>query len=76
MSARESLKTTARYNLGAGTLAAKGTTWDYLAYLSALPVQIMASESVFGEVVKAEKAGFAKLSRLNAPDGGAAAPAR
>jgi hypothetical protein len=36
----------------------------------------MASERVFGGVVKAEKPGFAKLSRLNSPDGGAAAPAR
>jgi hypothetical protein len=66
----------ARFNLSAGTLAAKGTTWDYLTYLSAFPVQIMASEWVFGGVVKAEKAGFANLSRLNAPGGGAVAPAR
>jgi len=34
-------------NLGAGNVAAKGTTQDYLAYLSAIPVQIMALEWVF-----------------------------
>ena len=32
------------YNLGAAPVDAKGTTWDYLAHPSAIPVQIMAPE--------------------------------
>jgi len=31
------------YNLGAAQLAAKGTGWDYLAHLKAIPAEIMAS---------------------------------
>jgi len=31
-----------QYNLGAAPVDAKGTTWDYLAHPSAIPVQIMA----------------------------------
>src|SRR3954453_11903862 len=31
-----------QYNLGAAPVDAKGTTWDYLAHPSGLPVQIMA----------------------------------
>src|SRR3954466_15738344 len=31
------------YNLGAAPVAAKGTRWDYLAHLRAIPAEIMAS---------------------------------
>jgi hypothetical protein len=40
------------YNLGAAPVAAKGTTQDYLTYLSAIPAQIMAPGWVFSGVVK------------------------
>jgi hypothetical protein len=40
------------YNLGAAPVAAKGTTQDYLVYLSAIPAQIMALGWVFSGVVK------------------------
>jgi hypothetical protein len=43
-------------NLGAALVAAKGTTWDYFAYLSAIPAQIMALAGVFSGVVKTAKA--------------------
>jgi hypothetical protein len=41
-----------RYNLGVAAVAAKGTEWDYLAYLSVIPVQIMALVRVSSRVVK------------------------
>src|ERR1700730_10147711 len=41
-----------RYNLGAGAVAAKGTSQDYLAHPSVIPVQIMAWAWVFAGVVK------------------------
>src|SRR3984957_11878460 len=43
--ARESL-VGLQYNLGAAPVHAKGTTWDYLAHPSAIPVQIMALNPV------------------------------
>ncbi|WP_338304978.1 hypothetical protein, partial [Bradyrhizobium ottawaense] len=35
------------YNLGAVPVAAKGTRWDYLSHLRAIPAEIMASEAGF-----------------------------
>jgi hypothetical protein len=35
------------YNLGAAPLAAKGTRWDYLSHLRAIPAEKMAAESGF-----------------------------
>jgi hypothetical protein len=35
------------YNLGAARVAAKGTRWDYLAHLRAIPAEIMALEAGF-----------------------------
>jgi hypothetical protein len=42
-----------QYNLGAAVLDAKRTGPDYLAHPSVIPVQKMAAEQVFSEVVKA-----------------------
>jgi hypothetical protein len=41
------------YNLGVASVAAKGTTQDYLTHSSTIPVQIMALGPVFLRVVKA-----------------------
>jgi hypothetical protein len=41
------------YNLGVALVNAKGTTQDYLAHPSLIPVQMMAVKAVFSEVVKA-----------------------
>jgi hypothetical protein len=48
----EGIPRSTAYNLGAAPVAAKGTTQDYLAYLSAIPAQIMALGRVFSGVVK------------------------
>ena len=48
----EGIPRSTAYNLGAAPVAAKGTTQDYLAYLSAIPAQIMALGWVFSGVVK------------------------
>src|SRR4051794_20971908 len=49
----EGIPRSTAYNLGAAPVAAKGTTQDYLTYLSAIPAQIMALKWVFSGVVKA-----------------------
>src|ERR1700739_271657 len=50
-STRESLGRL-HYNLGVAPVAAKGTTQDYLAHSSAIPVQMMALKGVSSRVVK------------------------
>src|SRR5579863_3599889 len=76
-SRREGIPRRLHYNLGADAGAAKGTTQDYLTYLSGIPVQIMALEWVFSGVVKNPLSRISdRCLDVNPPDGGGRAPAR